>query len=48
MTPASALIEQAQALSVLPTAIHLWRDNRHEIMARLKARFGRQREPEVD
>jgi membrane-associated protein len=35
-------------LSVLPTAIHLWNDNRHEIFARLKARFGRQHEPEVD
>lgn len=35
-------------LSVLPTAIHLWNENRQEILARLKARFGRQREPEVD
>jgi membrane-associated protein len=35
-------------LSVLPTAIHLWNDNRHEILARLKAWLGRQSEPEVD
>jgi membrane-associated protein len=35
-------------LSVVPTAIHLWNDNRHQIIARLKARFGRQHEPEVD
>jgi membrane-associated protein len=35
-------------LSVLPTAIHLWNDNRHAILARLKARFSRQSEPEVD
>lgn len=36
------------ALSVLPTAIHLWNDNRHMILARLKARFGGHGEPEVD
>ncbi len=35
-------------LSVLPTAIHLWHDNHHEIVARLKAWFGGGREPEVD
>ena len=35
-------------LSVLPTAIHLWNDNRHVILTRLKARFGRRSEPEVD
>ena len=34
-------------LSVLPTAIHLWKENRQEIFAWLKARFGGQQEPEV-
>jgi membrane-associated protein len=35
-------------LSVLPTGLHLWNDNRREILARLKGWFGAQREPEVD
>jgi len=34
-------------LSVLPTAIHLWKDNRHEILDWLKARFTKQQEPEA-
>ena len=28
-------------LSVLPTAIHLWQENRHEIFAKLKGLFAR-------
>ena len=34
-------------LSVMPTAIHLWKENRREILAWLKARFGGQQEPEA-
>jgi len=34
-------------LSVLPTAIHIWNDNRHEIFAWVKARLRKQQEPEV-
>jgi len=34
-------------LSVLPTAIHLWQENRHEIFAWLKARMVKGQEPEV-
>jgi membrane-associated protein len=32
-------------LSVLPTAIHIWNDNRHEIIAWLKARLAKQPAP---
>jgi len=34
-------------LSVLPTAIHLWQENRHEIFAWLKARMVKGQEPEA-
>jgi membrane-associated protein len=34
-------------ISVMPTAIHVWKESRHEILARLKGRFARQREPGV-
>lgn len=33
-------------ISVLPTAIHLWRENRHAIMAGIKGRFAKSQEPE--
>ena len=35
-------------LSVLPTAIHLWQENRHAIFAWLKARLNRQPKPEAE
>ena len=34
-------------ISVLPTAIHIWNDNRREILAWLKTRLRKQQEPEV-
>jgi len=34
-------------LSVMPTAIHLWKENRQEISAWLKARFAKRQEPEA-
>ena len=34
-------------LSVLPAAIHVWQEHRHEILTRLKARLTRRREPEA-
>jgi membrane-associated protein len=34
-------------LSVLPTAIHIWNDQRHEIFAWLRARLGRPGQPEA-
>ena len=35
-------------LSVMPTAIHLWQENRREIFAWLKARLVKQQEPEAE
>jgi membrane-associated protein len=35
------------ALSVAPTALHLWNDNRHAVFAWLRTRLSKQQEPEV-
>ena len=35
------------ALSVTPTALHLWNDNRRAIFAWLRARLSKQQEPEI-
>ena len=35
-------------LSVSPTAIHLWQENRHEIFAKLKGLFARPSAPDVE
>lgn len=35
-------------ISVLPTAIHLWQENRHELVAWIKGRLGKQPKSEVE
>jgi membrane-associated protein len=34
-------------ISVLPTAIHVWTDNRHEIYGWFRTRLSKQQEPEI-